>query len=476
MKRLILSSAVISAVVLSAVAFSRAFFSDTETSQGNVLGAGKIDLKIDNESYYNGQKSDETTWSSSDLPGHLFFNFNDIKPSDWGEDTISVKSEDNDAWSCMNIKLTKNDDNTCTEPETADDNGCVADNQDTNDGELAGLLNFAFWADDGDNVYEDNETIWKQGKASDLFNGEIWPLADSSVNIWTTPTITPLTGGTTFYIGKYWCFGTLQATPIPADQGQNPTVASGFSCSGIGINNASQTDIVTADVEFSAVQARHNQNFLCSGEPQPSVSPSPSISLTPSPTPLTCGQADVMLVLDRSGSISSTELASLKTAADAFVDALGLTASGVHAGMSSFATTGTLNQHLIDNGSTLKTSINALSSGGFTNLSEGINLAKTELDNPGDGHDRADGTSPDKMIIITDGHPNRPLPEDTADDLAKTAADNARTAGSEIFVVGVGSDVNASYLQMVADSASHYYSASDYSGLQTALQNLDLCQ
>lgn len=120
--------------------------------------------------------------------------------------------------------------------------------------------------------------------------------------------------------------------------------------------------------------------------------------------------------------------------------------------------------------------IAALSSGGFTNLKSGIDLATGELTG---GNDRPDGTSPDKMIIITDGHPNRPLPSGTADDVAKASADAARAAGIEVFVVGVGSDVNTSYLQNeIADDdvlPGHYFSVSGYSGLQTVLENLDLC-
>ena len=82
------------------------------------------------------------------------------------------------------------------------------------------------------------------------------------------------------------------------------------------------------------------------------------------------------------------------------------------------------------------------------------------------------------MIVVTDGHPNRPLPSTTADDLAATAADNARLADVEIFVVGVGSDVNTSYLQNdIADpGAGHYFPITNYSDLQTTLQDLDLCQ
>lgn len=227
------------------------------------------------------------------------------------------------------------------------------------------------------------------------------------------------------------------------------------------------------NIEFRAVQARNNKNFTCE---ETDLSPTP----TPSPT-LACAQADVMLVLDRSGSINPTELSQLKTAAKAFIDALGLSTFGIHAGFSSFATNGTLNQHLTDDSLTVKSAIDALVSGGFTNLKEGLDLARNEHANPGDGHDRDDSTSPDKVIVITDGHPNRPLPSDTADDAAASSADAYWADGAEIFVVGVGSDVNTTYLKNeIADpddpGEQHYYSITDYSGLENLLKNLDLCQ
>jgi len=467
--RVLLSGATIIAAAAVIIGGAFAFFSDTETSQNNALVAGELDLKIDNTSYYNGAPNSGTSWLSDDLPGHLFFNFDDIKPSDFGEDTISLLVQ-NDAWACMNITLTKNDDNNCTEPELLDDPSCTdpgaPGNANLFDGELSGLINFAFWADDGDNVYELDETIFKTGTASALFNGDNWTLADSSSSIWPTPG--PLPGNETRYIGKAWCFGTLIPAPVLAPGNNDPTVNSGFVCDGSATNNASQTDSLMGDISFSAVQHRNNPNFTCDGTV-------PSVTPTPTP-PLACSQADVMLVLDRSGSINSTELGQLKTAAKDFVDDLGLTPTGIHAGKSSFATTGNLNHHLTSDPTSLKTAIDAIVSGGFTNLKEGIDLAKTEMDNPGDSHDRSDGTSPDKMIIITDGHPNRPLPSGTAATVAKASADAARAAGVEVFVVGVGSDVNTAYLQTVADDASHYYSVSGYGGLQTILQNIDLCE
>lgn len=478
MKRILFSFPIIAAVAFLAFGASRAFFSDTEKSLGNTLQAGAIDLKIDNTSYYNGATSSATSWVLKDLtPNDLFFNFTDIKPGDLGEDTVSLHVDTNDAWVCANIDITKNDDVSSTEPELLD--GDTQENTGDNfDGELAQNLNFVFWSDDGDNVLESGEEVLTQGPASSIFGEVTWTIADSLTNN-TLNGVSgePLAGNTTYYIGKAWCFGNLTLTPLVQDgvgDARTPIgpEGPGLSCNGSLLNNITQSDLLMGDISFSAVQSRNNPNFLCSGE-QPSGTPTPTV--TPTPTPLACNQADVMLVLDRSGSISSTELGQLKTASKDFVDALGLSTTGIHAGKSSFATTGSLNHHLTDDPVSLKAAIDAMVSSGFTNLKEGIDLANTELGG-GDGHDRTDGSSPDKMIVITDGHPNRPLPSNTADDLAATSADNARGAGVEVFVVGVGGDVNTSYLQTeIADSAGHYYAVSDYNGLKTTLQNLDLC-
>ncbi|MBI4058014.1 VWA domain-containing protein [Candidatus Microgenomates bacterium] len=486
MKRILLSLLLLGIVGSAAFGLSNAFFSDTETSTGNTLAAGSLDLKIDNTCYYNNQACIEgswdgnpengacsCTWDSTDLDGHLFFNLTDIKPGDREEDTISLTVEDNDAWACAEILLTKNDDNTCTEPELEDDLTCS--DPGVGQGELAQSLEMIFWVDDGDNVLEEDEDIIKEGTAGAALNQQI-TLADATSNLFEATPGSGLTGGKTYYIGKALCLGDLTTQPLTQDNlgPTSPTTPAnstgGILCDGTELDNSTQTDSVMADISFSAVQHRNNPGFLCGGG-------TPPPSTTPSPTPQACEQADVMLVLDRSGSISSTELGQLKTAAKDFVDSLGLSTTGIHAGKSSFATTGDLNHHLTDDPTSLKAAIDAMISGGLTNLKEGIDLAKVEMDNPGDGHDRTDGTSPDFMIVITDGHPNRPSPSSTADDVAAASADAARLAGSEIFVVGVGADVNESYLENeIADDPDHYFSVSDYSGLQTILQGLDLCE
>lgn len=478
--RLLLSLASIAAAGTLVVGATVAFFSDNETSQNNTLTAGAIDLKIDNESYYNLVANPDTSWGLNDLTDQLFFNFNDIKPGDVGEDTISLHSQ-NDCWLCAQLTLTANDDNTCTEPELLNDPNCAEPGGDLEDGELAQNLNFIFWADDGDNVMEQDEypaKVIKQGNAQNVFDGEVIPLADSLNNLLGGSVGDPMPGGLDdqneekiTYIGKVWCFGTL--TPAPVAQGaNNPTLVTGIDCDGTQLNNATQTDKVLADIKFTAVQSRNNPNFVC----QPSASPSPTPTPSPSPTPQPCEKPDVMLVLDRSGSINSSELSQLKTAANDFVNSLSPTLDGAHVGMVSFSTSSTLNAHLTNNGASVQAAINVLTSGGLTNLQSAIVNATNELANPGDGHDRPDVSSPDFFVIVTDGNPNEPGSDANARAVAATAADNARAAGAEIFVVGVGGDVDATYLQSeIADDAAHYFSVANYSNLSTILGGIALC-
>jgi hypothetical protein len=260
MKRFLLSLLTIGTVGALAFGLSSAFFSDTETSSDNTFIAGVLDLKIDNTSYYNGVLSALTTWSLDNLAGHLFFNFPDLKPDDEGEDTISLHVQ-NDAYACMSITATENDDVTCNEPELIDDPDCNAIDQDLNDGELGDLLEFIFWADDGDNVLESDETVFKEGTALGLFDGAVWTLADSLTNIWNGVG-GPILAGQDEYIGKAWCYGDLTQDAAAPGLG-DPTVDPGVDCDGTALNNASQTDNFLADIQFTAEQARNNPGFIC---------------------------------------------------------------------------------------------------------------------------------------------------------------------------------------------------------------------
>src|SRR3989344_3591070 len=238
MRRIILGLITIigaGAVIVSGA--TGAFFSDTETSTGNTFTAGAIDLKIDNDSYYNGNRctntgtqenpvwqwqgpagfpvpgtSCTTSFESSDLGnGLLFFDFDDLKPDD-----------------------------------------------------------------DGDNVYEVGENPISNGvqtltNLATTTGSFSVVLADSENNVWSPndPTPDPLPGGETVYIAKAWCMGTLGLSPLVqdgfnTDGPQLPNrVGSGFTCDGTLLGNETQTDGVELSIMFSAVQARHNPDFLC---------------------------------------------------------------------------------------------------------------------------------------------------------------------------------------------------------------------
>ncbi|MBI2024443.1 hypothetical protein HYT00_03600 [Candidatus Giovannonibacteria bacterium] len=275
MKKIITSLSVIVAVSAIAIGATSAFLSDTETSSGNTFAAGAIDLKIDNESYYNRVLNAATTWLIPDdlVNGRLFFNFTDLKPDDEGEDTISLHVNDNDAYLCMDMTLTSNDDESSNEPELG--SGDAQENiNDTWDGELAQNLQMFWWADDGDNVYEVGENPITNGvqTVANLFGEDRQfsvALADSQNNIWTPNAPGAIPGDTTQYIAKAWCFGNLGLAPLApdnGDQGRSPSdpTGPGVTCDGTLLGNETQTDGVTLDVAFRAFQARHVPGFLCS--------------------------------------------------------------------------------------------------------------------------------------------------------------------------------------------------------------------
>gem|GEM_PF-1404784 len=484
----------VSILALGGVVFAatNAWFSDTETSSGNRFVAGAFDLKIDNESYYNGNKCTEvepdvwqwvgsadyptpktpctTSWKLSDLPGKLFFNFTDLKPDDEGEDTISLHVE-NDAWMCMDLTLTSDDDVSSTEPELLVDK--AEDPNDSWDGELGGLIQMIWWADDGDNVLEEGEKYLLNNNnplsIKSLFGNDkklSFALADSTGNAWGNTG--PLKGNTNHYIAKGWCFGTMTVSPVSptGNYAPNGPQGPGFSCNGTALGNESQTDNVTIDVQFSAVQARHNPNFKCKEDETPCSN-----------------EVDVMLVLDRSSSINEEELATLKNAAIAFVNALNPSTNGAHVGLASFGTVGTLNQPLTDNGAAVIAAINAITipSGQFTNLEQGISLANTELT----GANGRPG-APNIMVIITDGAPTastgNPIgpvsdPPTIHSIAASTAATNAKNSGTAIYAVGVGTNTTtAAYLQVsIVSGLGYYFDAANFAELEEILKGLIDC-
>ena len=271
MVRVILSIASILVVASVVAGGTSAFFGDNESARGNTFAAGEIDLKIDNESYYNGVLNDGTSWALADLndgqgPGpngeYFFFNFLDLKPNDEGEDTISLHIDTNPAWACMEVAVRDFHDNGCNEPEATDGDITCGDDE----GELQEHINFVWWADDGDNVLEDDENVFYGPQTLAGLTLSI-PLSDSAGDgLFGSD---PLSPDETYYIGKAWCFGDLTLDPVPSGQGVDPTVDSGIECDGTELDNLTQTDSVVGDVSFTAYQAFNDTEFECFEDTRP---------------------------------------------------------------------------------------------------------------------------------------------------------------------------------------------------------------
>ena len=270
-KRMFLSFGMLVFVAAVVAGGTGAFFSDTETSSGNVFAAGAIDLQIGNTSYYNGAEAPDMTWQLADLDdgngpndggAYLFFDYEDLKPGDWGEDTIELVVENNPAYACMDITLEGTDDNGITEPE-----GKAGDSTDgQGEGELQDYVNFIWWIDDGDNVLEDDETSTFGQTTLAGLDGVTVPISDDTADsILDAPLNNDATfpDTETYHIGKAWCYGELTLDLVAAGQGVDPTVDPGVDCDGSAVGNMSQSDIATVGLEFFAVQSRNNDGFSC---------------------------------------------------------------------------------------------------------------------------------------------------------------------------------------------------------------------
>jgi len=262
MKKILTSLLTLTLVAGLVGAGTMAYFSDTETSSDNTFVAGSIDLEVGNTSTYNGVANAGTTWSIDDITDELFFGFNDVKPGDWGQDTIDLRVTSNPSWVCANITLTLSAENGINEPEEEDGDNTIGDWN----GELDNEIQFMFWGDaNSDGVFDAGESVLMAGPISDLPQGDlnagqVFDITDATDNIFGVagvpfPAYDPADpNGTTMHIGKVWCFGDLS---YDASLG-------GYSCDGSLVNNVSQNDSVTGNVTFYAVQERHNETFECS--------------------------------------------------------------------------------------------------------------------------------------------------------------------------------------------------------------------
>lgn len=185
-----------------------------------------------------------------------------------------------------------------------------------------------------------------------------------------------------------------------------------------------------------------------------------TLALSASPD-ITANPADIVLILDRSGSMSGTPLTDMKTGAKTFIDIIdkntdaiadGEIGFGSKIGIVSFSDTATKDTALITSVDTLKNSIDAITAGGLTNHADAFTKA-IELFDPL-------STNQKVMIMFTDG-------KTTTGPLPAPIAAGARAAGITIYCIGLigangidisvlndwATDPDSSHVSVTPDSA-----------------------
>lgn len=159
-----------------------------------------------------------------------------------------------------------------------------------------------------------------------------------------------------------------------------------------------------------------------------------TLALTAAPD-IVSNPTDIVLVLDRSGSMTGSPLANLKLGANTFIDLIdeatdstkdGQIGSGSRMGVVSFSSTAVANTQLITSVDDLKAAVDGLSAGGSTNHADAFAKA-TQLFDPSSPNAKV-------MVLFTDGNTTIGAPP------APVAA-AARAQGIIIYCIGlIGSD------------------------------------
>lgn len=193
-----------------------------------------------------------------------------------------------------------------------------------------------------------------------------------------------------------------------------------------------------------------------------------TLALTAAPDIIT-NPTDIALVLDRSGSMTGSPLANMKTGAKTFIDIIaqstggtnGQIGSGSQIGIVSFSSTATADTQLITSVDTLKNAVDSLVAVGSTNHADAFTKA-IQLFDPASSNQKV-------IVMFTDGNTTAGAPP------APVAA-QARSQGIIIYCIGLigsdGVDVNTLNEWATAPSAAHVAVTPDEAELEALFAEL----
>lgn len=193
-----------------------------------------------------------------------------------------------------------------------------------------------------------------------------------------------------------------------------------------------------------------------------------TMALTAAPDIIT-NPTDIALVLDRSGSMTGSPLANMKTGAKTFIDIIaqstggtnGQIGSGSQIGIVSFSSTATADTQLITSVDTLKNAVDSLVAVGSTNHADAFTKA-IQLFDPASSNQKV-------IVMFTDGNTTAGAPP------APVAA-QARSQGIIIYCIGLigsdGVDVNTLNEWATAPSAAHVAVTPDEAELEALFAEL----
>lgn len=227
---------------------TRAFFSDTETSAGNVFAAGSLDLMVG----ITGAGSDND-FDPKSIPGNQsLFIFENLIPGATDTGYFRLESSQ-DAWACIAADVQVDLNGT---PE----NGHLAQEQAAGDnstavGELQNYMEIAIWEANNNNTdgvvgTAENDTL-RVMSLLEFANGDYHALQDSATGD------NPLLSGVEEQYEFAYCFGEFSNVTDVTNNGGT------LVCDGSSAGNDAQTDSTEATIHFYAEQMLNNENFVC---------------------------------------------------------------------------------------------------------------------------------------------------------------------------------------------------------------------